>query len=53
MITVSVILAFYLNNGEYRQDIKPCLYAYCAKTREEAEMLHKNQLKASSEQKHT
>lgn len=26
--------------GEFRQDIEPCLYAYCAESREEAEELH-------------
>lgn len=39
---IEVILAFgiTLSNGEFRQNIEPCMYAYCAESREEAEEIN-------------
>jgi hypothetical protein len=41
---IEVILAFgiTLSNGEFRQNIEPCMYAYCAESREEAEKMYLN-----------
>lgn len=38
---ISVILAFgiTLPSGEFRQNIEPCHYAYCAESREQAKEL--------------
>lgn len=43
MLSLILSVGIILPNGEFRQNIKPCLYAYCAESREQAKDL--NQMK--------
>lgn len=39
MVTFILEFGITLSNGEFRQNIEPCRYAYCAKSREQAQEL--------------
>jgi hypothetical protein len=40
MVTLILAFGITLSNGEFRQNIEPCMYAYCAESREEAEEIN-------------
>jgi hypothetical protein len=43
MVTLILALGITLENGEFRQNVEPCMYAYCAETREEAEEINQSE----------
>ena len=42
---VILVLGITLPGGEFRQNIEPCHYAYCAESREQAKELRKADLR--------